>query len=59
MYFTEGQLRKYERIMQEKPEFDRKNIITKTVEERDCKHCLYFIKHHSKCSKKKCVLFEE
>jgi len=45
--------------MQEKPEFDRKSIITKTVEERDCKHCLHFIKHHSKCSKKKCVLFEE
>lgn len=55
MYFTEGQLCKYERMMQEKPRFDREPI-NKAVN-RDCKHCLYFDDHLQKCNKEKCVVF--
>ena len=57
MYFTKGQLREYERMMQEKPGHDRKPI--KTMKERDCKHCLYFDKRCYKCSKEKCALFDD
>ncbi len=57
MHFTEGPLRAYERIMQEKPKHDSEPA--KTVQDRDCKHCLHFDEHHHKCSKKKCVIFNE
>lgn len=57
MYFTEGQLREYERMMQEKPGYNRKPI--KTVKERDCKHCQFFDEHSHKCSKEKCTLFDD
>ena len=57
MYFTEGQLCKYERMMQEKPGFNRRPI--KKMEERDCKHCLYFDDHHQICSKEKCVVSDD
>jgi hypothetical protein len=57
MYFTEGQLREYERMMQEKPGYDRRPI--KTVKERDCKNCLYFDERCHKCSKEKCTLFDD
>ena len=40
MYFTEGQLREYERIMQEKPGYNRRVI--KTMKERDCRNCKHF-----------------
>ncbi|MBS4026118.1 MAG: hypothetical protein KGZ96_10660 [Clostridia bacterium] len=56
MHFTEGQLRQYERIMQEKPGYDRRSI--NTQKERDCKHCLYFDQRSRKCSKKRCTLFD-
>ena len=56
MYFTEGRLRTYERMMQEKPGHDRRPI--KTIKERECKHCLYFDEHCHKCSKEKCALFD-
>lgn len=56
MHFTEGHLREYERMMQEKPGYDRNPI--KTVKKRDCKHCLHFDEHCLKCSKKKCGLFD-
>ncbi len=57
MHFTEGQLREYERMMQEKPVHDRRPI--KTMKERDCKHCLNFDERCHKCSKGKCALFDD
>lgn len=57
MYFTEGQLREYERMMQEKPGHNRRPI--KTVKEKDCKHCQFFDEHSHKCSKEKCTLFDD
>ena len=57
MLFTEGRLREYECTMKEKPVYDRR--LTKTMDERDCKHCLYFDEHCRKCSKKKCALFND
>lgn len=54
MHFTEGQLRKYERMMQEKPGYDYRTI--ETMKERDCKHCLYFDERCRKCSIEKCIL---
>lgn len=57
MRFTEGQLREYECLMQEKPGCNRKPI--KTAKERDCKNCLYFNKDCHKCSEKKCPLFDD
>lgn len=57
MHFTEGHLREYERLMQEKPGYDRKYI--KTMKERECKHCPYFHKGFNKCSREKCALFDD
>jgi len=57
MRFTEGQLREYERMMQEKPGHDHRPI--KTTKKRDCKHCQHFDQHYRKCSKEKCVLFDD
>jgi hypothetical protein len=54
MYFTEGRLRTYERMMQEKPKHDREPV--KPVREDDCTQCRYFDKHSGKCSKEKCVI---
>lgn len=56
MHFTEGQLRKYERMMQEKSGYDRRPI--KTVKEQDCKHCISFDEQCGKCGKEKCALFD-
>ncbi|MFZ5944005.1 MAG: hypothetical protein ACOYVD_07835 [Bacillota bacterium] len=57
MYFTEGQLREYERTMQEKPIHDRRPI--KSLKELDCKNYLKFDKHCRKCSKEKCTLLDD
>jgi len=57
MYFTEGWLRTYEHMMQEKPRHDRAPV--KTMQDRDCKHCLHYDTQHEKCSKKKCTVFKE
>lgn len=57
MHFTEGHLRKYELMMQEKPKHERDPA--KTMQGRDCKHCLHFDKKCEKCSKKKCVIFND
>jgi len=54
MYFTEGQLREYERMMQEKPGYDRRPI--KSMKERDCKPCPHFDEHCRKRGKEKCAL---
>ncbi|SHJ26611.1 hypothetical protein [Lutispora thermophila] len=54
MYFTEGRLRTYERMMQEKPKHDSEPV--KPVREEDCAQCRYFDKHSGKCSKEKCVI---
>lgn len=50
MHFTEGPLREYERMMQEKPKHDRKPV--KMAERRDCKHCLHFNEYKGKYGKK-------
>lgn len=55
MHFTEGELRQYERLMQEKPGFNRRPA--KTMKERECKKCLYFDENYHKCSKEKCPIF--
>jgi hypothetical protein len=57
MYFTKEPLRKYERMMQGKPKHERDPA--KTMLDRDCKHCLHFDKQREKCSKKKCVIFDD
>lgn len=57
MNFTEGKLLEYERMMREKPGFDRRPV--KTMKERDCKHCLYYDDHRQKCGMKKCAVFDD
>ncbi len=57
MYFTEGRLRSYERMMREKPK--HKNDPVKTMQDRDCQHCLHYNKQLKKCSKEKCVIFKD
>jgi len=57
MYFTEGQLLEYERIMQEKPVHDRRPI--KSVKEQDRRNCQSFDKHCHKCSKQKYTLLDD
>jgi len=57
MHFTEGPLREYERMMQEKPGHDRRPI--KSMKARDSKHCLHFDEHCRKCNKEKCALFND
>lgn len=57
MYFTEGRLRQYEHIMQQKPGFYRESV--KTMKERGCLHCRYFDRGSQKCTMEKCMLFEE
>lgn len=57
MYFTEGRLRSYERMMQEKPKYE--NGPVKTMQNRDCQHCLHYNKQLKKCSKEKCVIFKD
>lgn len=57
MHFTEGRLREYERMMQEKPIHDRRPI--KTMKERDCKNCLHFDKRYHKCSREKCTIYDD
>lgn len=57
MHFTEGPLREYERMMQEKPRNDRKPV--KTMQERACKYCMHYDKQSCKCSEEKCILFDD
>jgi hypothetical protein len=57
MDFTEGRLRKYERMMRKKPGFDRRPA--KTKKGRDCPYCLYYDEHRRKCGKDKCIVFED
>ena len=44
MLFTEGKDRNYERMMQEKPGFqrDRRRVVSPNARQRDCPHCLYY-----------------
>ncbi len=57
MFFTEGKLTEYERMMKEKPGFDRRHV--KTKKEKDCEHCLHFNESLGKCSQEKCVIFDD
>jgi radical SAM protein with 4Fe4S-binding SPASM domain len=53
MYFTEGRLRAYERMMQKKPKLEP---TAQSVRDKNCKQCRYFDKCSGKCSKEKCVI---
>ncbi len=57
MYFTEGELIEYERMMKETPGFDRRHI--EAMKERDCRHCLHFDESLDKCRQEKCVLLDD
>jgi hypothetical protein len=57
MHFTEGPLREYERMMQEKPGYDRRPI--KSIKERDFKSCSHFDEHCRKCSKETSAQFDD
>lgn len=57
MYFTEGRLRTYEHMMQEKPKPEHNPV--KTMSDRDCEHCLHYDTQYKKCSKEKCTVFKE
>lgn len=57
MYFTKGKLIEYERMMTEKPGFDRRHV--KTAKERDCRHCQHFDESLGKCGLEKCVIFDD
>ena len=53
--FTVGKDRFYEQLMQQKPGFDRRLVLS--VKERDCKHCLYFDVRLQKCAQDKCIVY--
>ncbi|RNC62893.1 MAG: hypothetical protein AWM53_01819 [Candidatus Dichloromethanomonas elyunquensis] len=55
MHFTEGQLREYERIMREKPGYDRKSL--KAPKRKDFRLCSECHKHCDKCGKEQHALF--
>jgi hypothetical protein len=55
MYFTEGQSRDYERIMQEKPGYDRKPF--KELRQKDSRLCREGDKCSNKSSKERHALF--
>ena len=57
MLFTEGKDRVYERMMQERPGFDRRP--DKTMKERDCPYCLYYVHKAKRCGLKTCIVFKD
>lgn len=57
MLFADGKLQEYERIMQQKPGFDRRPV--KTMKERDCPYCLYYDHKAKKCGIKTCTVFQD
>lgn len=61
MLFTEGKDRKYERMMQEKPGFqrDRRRVVSPNARQRDCPHCLYYNETLKKCGLATCVVFKK
>ena len=63
MLFTSGQDRKTERLMLQKPNFNkqgrRKPIFFPDKYHRDCPYCLYFLKRGKKCGLEKCTVFED
>jgi len=56
MYFTEGRLRAYERMMQKKPKHEP---TAQPVRDKNCKQYRYFDKCSGKCSEDKCVAFDD
>ena len=57
MIFTEGNHRFFERLMQEKPNFDQHP--TRTPKERDCKRCEYYDERKKKCTQSKCIVLDD
>lgn len=57
MNFTEGKDLEYERLMRQKPGFNKQR--NKTIQERDCPHCLYWDEALQKCPHKKCVVYPQ
>lgn len=59
MNFTEGKDLEYERLMRQKPGFDRRGRKRRSPKrERDCLHCLYWKENMDKCSLEKCIAFQ-
>lgn len=61
MLFTEGKDRNYERLMQEKPGFqrDRRRMVFPNARQRDCPHCLYYNEMLKKCGFETCIVFKK
>ena len=61
MLFTEGKDRKYERMMQEKPGFqrDRRRVVSPNARQRDCPHCLYWNAVQQQCPLDKCIVYDQ
>ena len=61
MLFTEGKDRNYERMMQEKPGFqrDRRRLVSPNAGQRVCSNCLYYYETLKKCRLATCVVFEK
>ncbi|MPN13821.1 hypothetical protein SDC9_161147 [bioreactor metagenome] len=56
MLFTKGELQEYERMMREKPGFDRRP--DEARKERDCPYCLYYDHSAKKCGFEACIVFQ-
>jgi len=70
LLFTTGKHRQYERLMQEKPEFDSKRhtghkiqkdktIRLATAENKDCPYYLHYVRQGKRCKFDKCIVFDE
>ena len=62
MLFTKGKHREYERLMQEKPNFGRKEqtpVQFATAENKDCPYCLYYDGKKKRCSMENCIVFDD
>jgi len=68
--FTEGKHKQYERMMQEKPGFERRDNIGRTskkdmtiqfatADNKDCPYCLYYDGKRKRCSMDSCSVFDE
>lgn len=62
MLFTEGQDREYERMMREIPGHHREVIKIKvpvaTKDNKDCMHCLYYLKNGKRHKCVQCIVFK-
>ncbi len=57
MLFTKDKTREYERLMQQKPGFDRRTV--QTMKDRNCSNCLHYDHKAKKCGFKTCIVFQD